>query len=80
MSKRRCGVGCAFLNDSLYAVFGHDGSNYLNSVERYDPYVDKWFSDVASSITSRTSVGVGVMDGYLYGQLLVYSPVCLFIY
>lgn len=30
MTKRRCGVGCAVLNDMLYAVGGHDGQSYLN--------------------------------------------------
>lgn len=39
MSKRRCGVGVAVLNDLLYAVGGHDGQSYLNSIERYDPQV-----------------------------------------
>lgn len=34
MSKRRCGVGVAVLSDLLYAVGGHDGQSYLNSVER----------------------------------------------
>lgn len=34
MTKRRCGVGCAVLNDLLYAVGGHDGQSYLNSIER----------------------------------------------
>lgn len=34
MSKRRCGVGVSVLDDLLYAVGGHDGSSYLNSVER----------------------------------------------
>ena len=33
-SKRRCGVGVSVLDDLLYAVGGHDGSSYLNSVER----------------------------------------------
>nr|MBE5725388.1 diablo [Cucujiformia]NVI72873.1 diablo [Cucujiformia] len=33
MSKRRCGVGVAVLNDLLYAVGGHDGQSYLNSIE-----------------------------------------------
>ena len=48
MSKRRCGVGVAVLNDLLYAVGGHDGQSYLNSIERYskcneiqDPAVPK---------------------------------------
>lgn len=35
MNKRRCGVGVAVLNDLLYAVGGHDGQSYLNSVERW---------------------------------------------
>ena len=34
MTKRRCGVGVAVLNDLLYAVGGHDGTSYLNSIER----------------------------------------------
>ena len=34
MSKRRCGVGVAVLNNLLYAVGGHDGQSYLNSIER----------------------------------------------
>jgi hypothetical protein len=34
MSKRRCGVGVSVLNNLLYAVGGHDGVSYLNSVER----------------------------------------------
>lgn len=40
MSKRRCGVGVAVCNDLLYAVGGHDGQSYLNSIERYDPQVN----------------------------------------
>ena len=35
MSKRRCGVGVAVLDDLLYSVGGHDGSSYLNTIERY---------------------------------------------
>lgn len=34
MNKRRCGVGVAVLNDLLYAVGGHDGQSYLNTIER----------------------------------------------
>ena len=43
MSKRRCGVGVAVLNDLLYAVGGHDGQSYLNSIERYDPQVKQLY-------------------------------------
>lgn len=63
MSKRRCGVGVAVLDNLLYAVGGHDGSSYLNSVERYDPKTNQWSSDVSPTSTCRTSVGVAVLNG-----------------
>ncbi|XP_022703630.1 kelch-like protein diablo isoform X3 [Varroa jacobsoni] len=66
MSKRRCGVGVAVLNDLLYAVGGHDGQSYLNSIERFDPQTNQWSCDVAPTSSCRTSVGVAVLDGYLY--------------
>lgn len=66
MSKRRCGVGVAVLNDLLYAVGGHDGQSYLNSIERYDPQTNQWSSDVAPTSSCRTSVGVAVLDGHMY--------------
>lgn len=66
MSKRRCGVGVAVLNDLLYAVGGHDGQSYLNSIERYDPQTDQWACDVAPTTSCRTSVGVAVLDNLLY--------------
>ena len=47
MSKRRCGVGVAVLNDLLYAVGGHDGQSYLNSIERL-------VSDLRYSVYSGT--------------------------
>ena len=34
MPKRRYSVGVGVLNNLLYAVGGHDGVSYLNSVER----------------------------------------------
>jgi kelch-like protein 20 len=79
MTKRRCGVGVAVLNDQLYAVGGHDGQCYLNSIERYDPHTNQWYAvlkkllrhlcrtgEVAPTTTCRTSVGVAVLDGMLY--------------
>ncbi|VDN24649.1 unnamed protein product, partial [Gongylonema pulchrum] len=66
MSKRRCGVGVAVLDNLLYAVGGHDGQSYLNSVERYDPAIHQWSSDVAPTSTCRTSVGVAMLGGLLY--------------
>ncbi|GMT27521.1 hypothetical protein PFISCL1PPCAC_18818, partial [Pristionchus fissidentatus] len=66
MKKRRCGVGVAVLDDLLYAVGGHDGQSYLNSIERFDPATNEWSTDVAPTSTCRTSVGVAVLDGFLY--------------
>eukprot|EP00058_Branchiostoma_floridae_P023766 XP_002609256.1 hypothetical protein BRAFLDRAFT_86834 [Branchiostoma floridae] len=65
MSKRRCGVGVAVLDDLLYAVGGHDGSSYLNSIERYEPQSNRW-TKVASMSTRRLGVAVAVLGGYLY--------------
>jgi kelch-like protein 8 len=38
----RGGVGVAALGGRLYAVGGHDGTNYLSSVEEYDPCSDRY--------------------------------------
>ena len=66
MNKRRCGVGVAVLDNYVYAIGGHDGTSYLQTVEKYDPIQDNWSTDVATTSTCRTSVGVAVLDGYLY--------------
>ena len=74
MNKRRCGVGVAVLDNYVYAIGGHDGTSYLQTVEKYDPIQDNWSTDVATTSTCRTSVGVAVLDGYLYaigGQVRV---------
>lgn len=41
MSCPRGGVGVAALGGKLYAVGGHDGTNYLSSVEEFDPETDR---------------------------------------
>ena len=33
---------------------------------RYDPQTNQWSPDVAPTSTCRTSVGVAVLDGYMY--------------
>ncbi len=50
----------------LSLLGGHDGSSYLNSVERYDPKTNQWSGAVAPTTSCRTSVGVGVLDGHMY--------------
>jgi len=72
MTRPRCGVGVTILGDSLYAVGGHDGQQYLKSAERYDIPSEKWHTDVADMQSERTSVGVVSVGGFIYaigGQL-----------
>jgi len=45
----------------LYALGGNDGSSSLNSVERYDPKLNKW-TLVTSMLTRRSSVGAAVLN------------------
>ena len=66
MTKKRCGVGIAVLENFIYAIGGHDGSSYLNSIERYDPRTDHWSCNVAPTSVCRTSVGVAVLSGQIY--------------
>ena len=43
----------------MYAVGGHDGSNILNSVERWDPEGCQW-TYVASMSIPRSSAGISL--------------------
>jgi kelch-like protein 17 (actinfilin) len=45
----------------LYALGGNDGSSSLNSVERYDPKLNRW-TLTTSMLTRRSSVGAAVLD------------------
>lgn len=45
----------------LYALGGNDGSSSLNSVEKYDPRLNKW-TIVTSMFIRRSSVGGSVLD------------------
>ncbi len=66
MAKRRCGVGVAVFGELLYAIGGHDGSSYLNSMERYDPKMDQWCSNLPPTSSCRTSIGVGILRDEIY--------------
>ncbi|XP_054845840.1 kelch-like protein 5 isoform X3 [Eublepharis macularius] len=57
--------GVAVLEGPMYAVGGHDGWSYLNTVERWDPQARQW-NFVASMSTPRSTVGVAVLSGKLY--------------
>lgn len=45
----------------IYAIGGNDGSSSLNSIERYDPKLNKW-TMMTSMVTRRSSVGAAVLD------------------
>lgn len=66
MSRPRCGVGVAFQGNSLYAFGGHDGQNYLKSVERYDISENCWYEDVVDMRFERTSIGIVALKNYIY--------------
>lgn len=42
MSIGRDSIGVALLGDSLFAVGGHDGQQYLKTVEKYDEDKNEW--------------------------------------
>ena len=98
MQSRRSTLGVSVLNDELYAVGGFDGTNGLDTVEKYNPgehyssqtppiwcfipltspslpllcplshllTETKMWVNVASMSTRRSSVGLAVLNGYLY--------------
>lgn len=45
----------------LFALGGNDGSSSLNSVERYDPRLNKW-TVVNAMVARRSSVGAAVLE------------------
>jgi kelch-like protein 1/4/5 len=65
MATPRHGLGVAILEGPLYAVGGHDGWSYLNTVERWDPVGRSW-SYVCPMSVSRSTAGVAVLGKFLY--------------
>ncbi|XP_070937358.1 kelch-like protein 1 isoform X2 [Macaca nemestrina] len=57
--------GVTVLEGPIYAVGGHDGWSYLNTVERWDPQSQQW-TFVASMSIARSTVGVAALNGKLY--------------
>ena len=55
-------IGVGVLEGPMYAVGGHDGWSYLNTVERWDPQSRQW-SFVASMNTARSTTGVAILNG-----------------
>lgn len=65
MGTHRHGLCVAVLEGPLYAIGGHDGWSYLNTVERWDP-VSKTWSYVAPMSAMRSTAGVAVLSGRLF--------------
>ena len=57
MGTARYYLGITTFNNNLYAVGGDDGSNRLNTAERYDPDLDSW-TPIASMGTARSNLGL----------------------
>ena len=49
-------------NGLLYVLGGDDGTASLNSVECYDPRIDKWTLLPKAMIVGRSYAGVCVVD------------------
>lgn len=62
MSTIRMFFGAVVLKGFIYAIGGHDGNTWLNSVERYDPKTNTW-TTVAPMHHKRGSPGVTVYKG-----------------
>lgn len=58
----------------MYAVGGNDGMLSLSSVERYDPYLDKWM-EIKDMGQRRAGNGVGELNGCLYivGECYIFT-------
>lgn len=55
LTDRRINFGVAVLHGFIYVVGGHNGEQYLSSVERYDTHQDSW-KTVASMGIPRTGL------------------------
>lgn len=61
MLSNRHDLGVAAVGHPFYAIGGHDGRTFLNSVERYDPDTTTW-TYVSSMNFTRCTFGVAVLD------------------
>lgn len=58
-------AGVCSLGNSIYVMGGYDGTNQLNTVERYDVETDTW-SFAASMRHRRSALGVTAHHGRIY--------------
>ena len=65
LNQRRAFLAVVTVGQKMYAIGGSYGSQWLSSVEAYDPSSDSW-TYVAPMPTARTSLAAGVIDGKIY--------------
>lgn len=60
MLECRSGHGVSVLGSTMYAVGGHDGVHYLNTVEAFDDHSGEWHRNKPMG-TSRAVVGIAIL-------------------
>lgn len=65
MLTKRCRLGVTAYNSKLYVCGGYNGSKFLNTMEVFDPYTNKW-SFTAPMSCRRSRVALVVNGGKLY--------------
>jgi N-acetylneuraminic acid mutarotase len=61
MLSSRHDLAATSIGNPFYAIGGHDGRNYLNTVERYDPETSTW-SSITSMLHARSQFGVTTFE------------------
>ncbi|KAK6015577.1 kelch repeat protein [Ostertagia ostertagi] len=67
------GVGVASMGGLVYAIGGHDGQRYLNTVEAYDPVTNAW-TPVTDIKDCRAGAGVAWADCSIDDLLRPFQP------
>jgi N-acetylneuraminic acid mutarotase len=65
MGSVRSLFGAGTVGNALYVVGGYDGTNALNTAEKYNPATNTW-TPIAPMSAPRMGLGVGVVNGILY--------------
>lgn len=60
LSIGRDSIGIALLGDSLFAVGGYDGAQYLKTVERYDAEKNEWIQMAPLNLSRAAACVVAV--------------------
>jgi hypothetical protein len=53
MESPRSALACVSWNEYIIAIGGYNGTEFLASIEKYDPKIDKW--EPVASLTSERS-------------------------